>query len=131
MCKKGELLRNDAIEKDNFEKHVKDYINTHFQNPITLDTLENIFFVSKSQLSHRFKIAYGISPIRYLINVRLENAKILLEKTDYGITEISQKVGFGNSNYFSDQFRKYRGMSPTEYRKYQRDVFIEKPGGNT
>jgi AraC-like DNA-binding protein len=93
------------------------YIGDNYEIKLTLDELSKRFFISKSRLSHEFKKEYGISPIDYLIGIRLEKAKALLLKTDKSIVDIAFKCGFSSSNYFSDHFKKRYGESPTSYRK--------------
>ncbi|MEP3932587.1 helix-turn-helix transcriptional regulator, partial [Rhodopirellula bahusiensis] len=59
-------------------------------------------------------------PIKYLIQVRIQEASRLLRSTDRSITDIAFDVGFSDSNYFSRQFRTHLGLSPREYRKQMR-----------
>ena len=58
----------------------------------------------------------GISPINYLINRRIEESKNLLTTTNYSIRDISTIVGFSNSSYFSQMFKKFTGDSPRAYK---------------
>ena len=58
----------------------------------------------------------GISPINYLISKRIEESKNLLCTTNYSIRDISTIVGFSNSSYFSQMFKKSTGLSPREYK---------------
>ena len=57
-----------------------------------------------------------MSIIDYINKTRIENSKRLLLETDYHISVIAEKVGIADYNYFSRVFRKYEGISPTEYR---------------
>ena len=56
------------------------------------------------------------TPMQYIISLRIANAKMLLETTDYSIKEIGCIVGYDNPLYFSRLFSKYTGMSPAKYR---------------
>ena len=58
----------------------------------------------------------GITPLQYILSQRISNAQLLLESTDYSISEISNLVGYDNPLYFSRLFCKQRGMSPRNYR---------------
>jgi YesN/AraC family two-component response regulator len=58
----------------------------------------------------------GISPINYLINKRIDESKKLLSTTNYSIRDISSIVGFSNSSYFSQMFKKIAGISPKTFR---------------
>jgi len=93
------------------------YISDNYEMKITLDELSKRFFISKSKLSHAFKKEYGVSPIDYLVKVRLEKAETLLTKTNKPIVDVAFECGFTSSNYFSDHFKKKYGESPSNYRK--------------
>lgn len=95
----------------------KRYIDTHYQENITLDQLAELNHVSKYHLAHAFTEEYGISPINYLISKRISEAEHLLRTTDFSLSLISNTTGFSSSSYFAQIFRKQKGMSPTEYRK--------------
>ena len=95
----------------------KRYIDTHYQENITLDQLAEISHVSKYHLAHAFAEEYGISPINYLISKRILEAEHLLKTTDFSLSLISNTTGFSSSSYFTQIFKKHKGMSPTEYRK--------------
>ena len=95
----------------------KRYIDSHYQENITLDQLAEVCHVSKYHLAHAFTEEYGVSPINYLISKRLEEAEHLLRTTDFSLSLISNTTGFSSSSYFAQIFKKQNGMSPTEYRK--------------
>lgn len=80
--------------------------------------------MSVSTLSRHFKDRTGISPVEYLIRVRLKKAALLLQDQELSISAISDMTGFSDSNYFCRQFRKHFGMSPGKYRIQT----IKKPG---
>ena len=98
----------------------KRYIDTHYQENITLDQLADVCHVSKYHLAHAFTEEYGISPINYLISKRIAEAEHLLKTTDFSLSLISNTTGFSSSSYFAQIFRKQKGMSPSEYRKLGR-----------
>lgn len=75
--------------------------------------------LSESRFSHLFKESTGVSPHRYLLNVRIAKACELLEDTDLPIAQICAEIGISDQNYFSRAFKKSRGCSPTEHRKAQ------------
>ena len=72
---------------------------------ITLQTLSDLTYLNKYYLVHAFKNYKGVSPINYLINRRLVEAKHLLATTNYPISKIAASIGFSSQSYFS-QFRK-------------------------
>lgn len=96
---------------------VEQYLNEHFKEDISLQTLSELTYLNKYYLAHVFKNYKGISPINYLIQVRIKEAKHLLETTDYSIAKIASSIGFSSQSYFSQVFRKETNMTPNEYRK--------------
>lgn len=111
------LLIADNPEKLNIEcVKIKNYIDSHYSENITLDILSNLSYVNKFHLVHLFTKQMGISPINYLINRRIEESKNLLTTTNYSIRDISTIVGFSNSSYFSQMFKKFTGYSPRIYK---------------
>ncbi len=96
---------------------LKNYLDTHFQDNVSLDTLADISHLNKYYLSHIFTKAFGISPIMYLLERRILNSKSLLKSTDFSITQIAHTTGFSSANYFSQSFKRYTGMTPAMYRK--------------
>lgn len=95
----------------------KRYIDTHYQENITLDQLAEVCHVSKYHLAHAFTEEYGISPINYLISKRISEAEHLLKTTDFSLSLISNTTGFSSSSYFAQIFRKQKGISPSQFRK--------------
>ena len=96
---------------------VKQYIDENFNQKITLDDLAKHSQISKYQLAHDFKQHFSISPINYLISVRLDEAKYLLVETSQRITVISLSIGFNNTNHFINLFKKQTNLTPLQYRK--------------
>src|SRR5699024_4226543 len=99
---------------------VKHYINQNYREPITLDMLARIGNINKYYLAHTFKQDLGVSPIEYLNQVRIKEAKILLETTNYTIAEIARFNGFSSQSFFSQAFRREVDQTPSEYRKQSR-----------
>lgn len=96
---------------------VKEYLDEHYTERITLDDLAERFFINKFYLSKIFKETYGTTVNNYLISKRITRAKQLLRFTDMTVDEVGAAVGMGDANYFSRMFRKVEGISPREYRK--------------
>ena len=69
------------------------------------------YFISKFQKIHNKK-----TPVQFLSDLRLTNAQVLLETTDYSINEIARIVGYDNALYFSRLFHNQKGCSPSQYR---------------
>ncbi len=71
--------------------------------------------LSPSRFSHCFKEALGTSPIEYVLQIRIRNAKRLLLETSLSIAEIAESVGFSTLNYFEHQFKRLTGESPRQF----------------
>ena len=96
---------------------VRRYIDSQFKETLTLDLLAEIARVNKFYLAHSFKEEYGVSPITYQLNRRIEEGCYLLQQTDMSLTQIARVLGFSSPSYFSQIFRKYKNLTPSEYRK--------------
>ena len=72
--------------------------------------------VSTGYLSGLFKKEAGTNFVKYLTDVRMEKSMQLLRSTDMKTYEIAYETGFSNPHYFSVSFKKYTGMSPSEFR---------------
>lgn len=96
---------------------VKHYINQNFRDPITLDLLAEVGNINKYYLVHIFKENIEMSPIVYLNQVRIKEAKNLLETTDFSLAEIASFSGFSSQSFFSQVFRREMGQTPSSYRK--------------
>ncbi|EXX86304.1 hypothetical protein BG53_06400 [Paenibacillus darwinianus] len=95
----------------------KRYIDNHFAEPIGLNEMASAVQLSKYHLSREFEKKVCASPIRYLTEVRLEAATKQLLSSSENLETIAKCVGFSSSNYFLKVFTKYKGLSPTQFRK--------------
>lgn len=109
---------NSAVSKKRMELvSVKNYMDEHYVEKITLDDLEAQFFINKYYLLKIFKETYGVTISSYLISRRITRAKQLLRFTQMTIDEVGCAVGMDGAGYFSRMFKKSEGISPKEYRK--------------
>lgn len=92
------------------------YIQENFSKPITIKELAHNVALSESYFIKTFKNIANITPIDYLISIRLSNAKRYLSESSLSIVEISDICGFNNASYFSYYFKKKVGMTPNQYR---------------
>ena len=99
---------------------VRRYIDLHFKEALTLDTLAEEAHMNKFYLSHTFKREYGVSPINYVISRRIRESCRLLSETDLPLSTIAQMLGFSSLSYFSQAFRKAEQLSPLEFRRKAR-----------
>ncbi|MBR7092325.1 MAG: helix-turn-helix domain-containing protein [Clostridia bacterium] len=96
---------------------IRAYIDRRFAERLTLDGLAAQFFVNKYYLERLFKKEYGLSPLAYQQQRRLNEAKRLLRFTDLTADRIGRQVGIGEPYYFSRLFKKIEGVGPREYRR--------------
>jgi len=92
------------------------HLESNYQEPVTLDQLATIAHMSNRNFVRSFQAAMGSSPIAHLIQLRVNRGASLLRRTEQTVTEIAFQVGFGDSNYFTRQFRKVLGVTPGQYR---------------
>ncbi len=92
------------------------FLNEHYMKDITLHSLAEQFYVNPSYLSRLFKEETGLIFTRYLMHLRLEQAKHLLDSTYMKVYEISQSVGYEDVKYFNKIFKDATGFTPIEYR---------------
>jgi len=95
----------------------RDYFSTHYSEPICIELYAQSRGISVSWLQRGFRKLLNQSPAHFLLMTRLNNAAILLETTDHAIGSIAAMVGYEDPLYFSRLFRKYKGLSPSEYRR--------------
>ena len=100
-----------------FSIQIKEYIDRHYREPLTLETIGTALHLSPWYLSHLFKEMTGYSPFQYLARRRIGEAQTLLISTDASITDIAFRVGYETQSYFNAQFTKHVGMPPNQFRK--------------
>ncbi|MGN0998446.1 MAG: helix-turn-helix domain-containing protein [Faecousia sp.] len=93
-----------------------DYIDTHIAENLSVEFLAKRAGYADYYFSRLFKKETGISIKEYIRQVRLKEAKILLESTQMSIQEISEYLRFCSRSYFADQFQKSEGVTPADYR---------------
>jgi len=104
-------------EKDHYIKSVCKYINNNYNHDLSLDDIADYVYLSPNYLANVFKERMGQTIISYLTETRMKKAKELLLNSQLKVYEISKKVGYNSSNYFSQVFKKHTGNSPLEYRQ--------------
>lgn len=103
-------------ESDKMQQ-AKTYIDQHFSEDISLETLAAYLHLNPIYVSKLFKDKLNINYIDYLSEIRIKHAKKRLLEQETSTKEIAYDVGYRDLNYFSKVFKKYTGYSPTEYRK--------------
>jgi two-component system response regulator YesN len=101
--------------KDPMEE-AKKYIETHLSREIPLEEVADQLGLNASYFSQLFKQMTGETFVQYRIRKRMDKAKKLLELPHYRIIDISYEVGYADHPHFTKTFKKYTGLSPSEYR---------------
>ena len=92
-------------------------MHRHYRHNLSVAEYAAACNLSESRFSHLFRESTGLSPHRYLQEIRIARACELLEETDLSVFQIAVEVGIGDQNYFSRIFRQTRGCSPSAYRR--------------
>lgn len=94
-----------------------DYLKSNIQKRITLSDISKDMNLNPSTIKRIFRELYGIGVICYFNNMKIQQAKEYIEKTGLNFTQIADKLGFDNLQYFSMVFKKKTNMTPSEYAK--------------
>ncbi|PFJ05388.1 AraC family transcriptional regulator [Bacillus cereus] len=106
-----------TLPNEEWVEQMKDYIEKHYEEVLTLDILAEMCHGSPYHLQRTFKRLTGISPIEYIQQFRIFKAAEYLSHTNQSVKAISTAVGIENPAYFATLFKKKTGFTPTEYRK--------------
>lgn len=112
----------DQEEKANPILKAMNFMQDHFEEPISLNQVAAQIHMSSSQFSRMFKEVTGFSYIRYLSDLRFEKAKAYLEDSGLTAMSIGKLVGYPNPRYFSKWFKAMTGITPGEYRKLNSNI---------
>lgn len=112
--KEGQTASSDVINEIEKATH---YFNENYNKQINIEKYAEKCHMSSCWFINNFKKITKVTPMQYIVSLRITNAINLIENTDYNITEIANAVGYDNSLYFSRLFHKHTGMSPSEYKK--------------
>lgn len=102
-------------------RKAQEYIEAHFDKPLSISALANYVQVSRRSFVRRFKKATRNTPLQYIQRVKIEAAKQALEQSNATISRVMSDVGYQDEKSFRNLFKKLTGITPAEYRrKYQR-----------
>lgn len=96
---------------------IKNYIDAHINEKITLDDISNNLYISKSHIERTFKEEYNQTPMAYCANQKISQVASMLITTNYSISHIAQQFGYSDVKYMSKIFKKIKGKTPMEYRR--------------
>lgn len=117
------IFRGQKDHEDEPVKKAQEYIETNFQDKITVDHLASLLAVGRRNLERRFKKATSNTVAEYIQRVKIEAAKASLESSRENVNEVMYKVGYTDTKAFRTIFKRITGLSPMQYReKYNKEV---------
>ena len=114
MAKNNITLAED--KKEELTKRIKELIKEDPCMDLSLTHLSDMMNLSQSYISRVFKQKTGISYVEHVTNMRIEYSKKLLKQTDMSVSEISEKLGYGNPQYYIRIFKSHIGITPGQYK---------------
>lgn len=107
---------NDSTDRVIRVAEAVSYMEKNYCDDITLEGLAALSFMSKRHFVRVFKQNYKVTPIEYIIGLRLKHSCSLLEDKSLSVLQIALECGFKDANYFSRQFKNFYNITPSEYR---------------
>jgi AraC family transcriptional regulator len=103
------------------QKRVVEFIETHLAEEISLAALAELAELSLFHFARAFTQSFGVPPHRYHMARRMDRARSLLQKPALSVTQIGIQIGFRETSSFTKAFRRFTGLTPTEYRRHRED----------
>jgi AraC family transcriptional regulator len=103
------------------QKRVAEFIQEHLAEEISLTALAELVDLSLYHFARAFKQSFGAPPHRYHMARRMDRARSLLQRPALSVTQIGIQIGFRETSSFTRAFRKFTGLTPTEYRRHRED----------
>ena len=117
------MFKGQKGHEDNEVKKAQDFIETNFQDRITIEHLAGMLAIGKRSFERRFRKATNNTVIEYIQRVKVEAAKRSFERSRKNVNEVMFDVGYTDTKAFRDVFKKITGLTPVEYRnKYNKPV---------
>jgi len=117
ICRYRSKEKQIISDSDRIIYEIADYISANFSEELSLEMLSKRFTISKGQLSRKFRSVMGTGLNEYIRYIRILNGEKLLRDTGFSVTEVAERCGFNDSNYFSAVFKGAMGITPLQYRK--------------
>ena len=117
----GDLPYANLVQRlphnDSIARRCEDWLREHFRDADALAKVTELSAIPERTLKRRFKAATGSSLIEYLQNLRVEEAKRLLESTELPMEDISEQAGYSDTSFFRRLFKRLTGLTPSKYRR--------------
>ncbi len=107
---------NESVEDDKIRK-VTTYITNNLEQRLTVHKLSEIAGMGQTSLYNKFKSATGLSPNEYVLQERINHAKVLIQKNRISLKEVAFQCGFNSYEYFSSTFKKVEKTKPSEFKR--------------
>lgn len=117
------IFQGQKEHEDEAVKKAQEFIEKNYQDKITVEQLTSMFAVGRRNFERRFKKATSNTVVEYMQRVKIEAAKMSLERSRENVNEVMYKVGYTDTKAFRTTFKRITGLSPIEYRnKYNREL---------
>jgi AraC family transcriptional regulator len=103
------------------QKRLAEFIDEHLAEEISLATLAGLVDLSLFHFARAFKQSFGVPPHRYHMDRRMDRARSLLRRSTLSVTQIGSQIGFRETSSFTRAYRKFAGVTPSNYRRHRED----------
>ncbi len=111
------LYRFKTLYLDQRVRRALEFIDQQFFSDLAVEQIAREAHLSTSRFSHLFKSQMGLTPIKYLTKVRIQNARQMLKNSKTSFADIAQELGYSDQSYFTKVFKKLEGLTPQSFRK--------------
>jgi len=116
LCQAFEGNNNVLYEDDTNFSLITEYLNEHYNDEISLESITKKFNINRNKLNGIFLNKTSKTCLNYLMDLRIDMAKIILANTELPVSEVAGRVGYSDSNYFTKIFKKMTGSTPSAFR---------------
>ena len=116
LCQTFEGNNKVLYEDDTNFSLITEYLNEHYNDEISLESITKKFNINRNKLNNIFLNKTSKTCLNYLMDLRIDMAKIILANTELPVSEVAGRVGYSDSNYFTKIFKKMTGSTPSAFR---------------
>ncbi len=116
-------LKAETAGSSSMERQISraiSWFQLQYAQPLSIDHIARSLGYHRTHLSKMFRTVTGLSPMQYLLRIRMERAAQLLQEGELSVKQVASFVGYNDALYFSKQFRKWSGFTPSDYARQQR-----------